>query len=149
LQQTKPVTIRSASISDVEFIYKFICLLESVELDYKRFEQIFQEQLAQTNIIYLVALIDNIGIGFISCQGQLLLHHNGWVFEIQELYIEESARKKGIGRLLIHEVEKEVKLKKSVSLEVTAQNKRIDTHQFYLRQGFKQTHLKFTKPLAL
>jgi PhnO protein len=119
------ITIRPAISTDMPVIYRFIHELDNV---------------------YLVAVDENNTItGYLSCHGQFLLHHCGWVFEIQEMYVQEGARGKGIGKMLITELENKLSARNYVSLEVTANMKRTATHTFYISCGFTETHKKFTK----
>ena len=140
--------IRFAAIKDIPVIYELICKLEESQFDYTVFETICAENIINENCVYLVAVSrgDDI-IGFCSCHIQNLLHHCGKVAEIQELIVQENYRGKGIGNLLINEMTQRLVNKNCISFEVTAQNKRIATHQFYETQGFKNTHKKFVKEL--
>lgn len=139
--------IRKAKKEDVESIYTFICDLEKTTFNYTVFQQLFFKNIAHPNYLYLVAESKDRIIGYLSCHAQILLHHCGTIGEIQELYIEPSARNKGIGQLLIAEIEAFAKIEKWVGLEVTCNKKRIDTHRFYQRLGFLATHLKFVKEI--
>jgi PhnO protein len=87
-------------------------------------------------------------LGFISCHIQNLLHHCGKVAEIQELFIKQAFRGQKIGEQLVKFIEQELIALNCVSIEVTAQNKRIHTHTFYKKMGFDQTHLKYTKAIT-
>ena len=137
--------IRRAIKEDVNTIHFFLNQLESINSNIELFTEIYLQNISQTHAIYLVAEFDLKVIGFISCHEQLLLHHLGYVFEIQEFFVLDTYRNKGIGAILLAELENILKQKKIVSFEVTAQNKRLQTHQFYLKNGFTQSHLKFTK----
>ena len=137
--------VRRARAEDVNTIHFFLNQLETRNFDIEIFTEIYSQNISQTHAIYLVAEFDSKVIGFISCHGQLLLHHLGYVFEIQEFFVLDTYRNKGIGAILLAELENILKQKKIVSFEVTAQNKRLQTHQFYLKNGFTQSHLKFTK----
>ena len=137
--------VRRARAEDVKTIHFFLDQLETKNNNIKIFTEIYLYNIIQTHVIYLVAESDSEVIGFISCHGQLLLHHLGCVFEIQEFFVLDTYRSKGIGAILLAELENILKQKEIVSFEVTAQNKRLQTHQFYLKNGFTQSHLKFTK----
>ncbi len=137
--------VRRASSKDCKCIYDFICDLEGSEFDYSNFAAIYSRNIADPENIYLVAEIDGLVSGYLSCHGQTLLHHAGMVFEIQELYVKEGFRNEGIGQFLFHKLESELKELDYKSLEVTANSKRIKTHDFYRKVGFELTHLKFTK----
>lgn len=140
------IEIRRATENDQNAIYFFICDLEDSIVDKDLFSNLYVENIQKPHHLYFVAedLSNNKVIGYISCHGQILLHHMGLVYEIQELYVESAYRNFGVGKLLLQ------KLKESLpadckSLEVTAQNKRLETHAFYQANGFEKTHLKFTR----
>ena len=132
-------------MQDAQRICSFLSDLEESDFDYSVFSDLFEENIGNTNNIYLVAVDEGQVIGFISCHGQILLHHLGKVFEIQELYVEETYRNNGVGRLLIEALEKSLMLENYKSLEVTSNGRRMDAHRFYLNNGFEQSHLKFIK----
>lgn len=142
------VLIRKALPGDVQTIYAFICELEETRFDYDRFVEGYQPNLRQPGSIYLVGVSGNSNIvGYISAHGQFLLHHQATVFEIQEFFVAREYRGNGIGRDLLNALEKEVRITATL-IEVTAQVKRKDTHQFYLRNGYEHTHFKFVKELT-
>lgn len=140
------IQIRKVTLEDNDVIYEFICLLENTVFDPTLFITFFQENISNKNNLYFVAedIRNSKIIGYISCHGQTLLHHLGLVFEIQEMFVEEFYRNQGIGKALLRRLEKSLPIN-CKSLEVTAQNKRLSTHKFYQSNGFKSTHLKFTK----
>jgi PhnO protein len=139
---------RKANLNDSLVIYNYICSLEEFRFDLTIFENIFKINIQNENVLYYVAEIeDGSVVGFISCHIQILLHHAGKVAEIQELFVEPKYRNSGIGSGLINIIEIMTKNIKCVSLEVTAQNKRNKTHDFYKSKFFTQSHLKFTKKI--
>jgi (aminoalkyl)phosphonate N-acetyltransferase len=141
--------IRAAAEKDILAVYHFICVLEAVSFDYAMFEAIYNENIHNKDGLYLVAESDaGVTIGFISCHIQILLHHCGRVAEIQELFVDENFRNMGIGNRLVKEMESKLLAKGCILFEVTAQNKRIDTHRFYERSGFASTHKKMVKHLV-
>lgn len=142
------VTIRAVEKKDILTVYEQICELEEIRFDIKTFEIIFLNNINDKNKLYYLAQDDKGEcLGFIGCHIQYLLHHCGKVAEIQELFVKKSHRGLGIGRNLIGFIEKLIKGLDCVSLEVTAQNKRIKTHHFYIKSEFTQSHLKFTKSI--
>jgi PhnO protein len=141
-----PVDIRTANKEDVQSVFSFICALEEKTFDYSRFSELYEMNLNNADNIYLVAVADGKVVGFISCQGQILLHHLGKVYEIQELYVDDEYRNRRVGHMLIQFLENVLSNRKYDSLEVTPSIRRKDAHRFYVACGFSQTHLKFTKP---
>lgn len=141
--------IRKVEQKDMITIYEQICLLEDTKFDIAEFEKIFYQNLEDKNILYYLGETTNgIVLGFISCHIQNLLHHCGKVAEIQELFVKDAYRGQGIGAQMVKFVEGALLVLNCLSLEVTAQNKRIQTHEFYKKMGFEHTHLKFTKNIG-
>jgi len=142
------IIIRRAISDDMLTVYEQICELEEITLDLNTFKNIFFNNINQNNNLYYLAE-DSAGLclGFISCHVQELLHHVGKVAEIQELFVKHNYRNQGIGSLLVKHIESLLKEMGCVSYEVTAQNKRIRTHEFYKKENFIASHIKFTKTL--
>lgn len=139
--------IRSAETGDVATVYQFICELESVQFDREMFEKAYAQNLADTRNIYLVAEDRGKVIAFLSCHGQLLLHHLDMVFEIQEFYVNEAYRSSGVGKALLDVLTAELKVRNASDLEVTSSKRRTRAHKFYLNNGFADSHKKFTRKL--
>ncbi len=80
--------IRPAISTDENSILALLEELENRVFDAAIFTDIFQTYLSDSLTIIKVAVAENESIcGFISCKGQPLLHHEGLVFEIQELIV--------------------------------------------------------------
>ena len=141
------VSIRQATAKDVEAIYAFICDLEETTFDFEIFIQLYLQNIAGENNIYLVAEDSTRSkvIGFISTHGQILLHHLGMVYEIQEMFVDQEFRSHGIGQQLIEALEERLRDRECRCLEVTSNAKRTAAHEFYTRNGFIQSHVKLTK----
>jgi PhnO protein len=144
--QEENYTIRKVEEKDMLPVYEQICELEELQLDFNDFQSAFIFNIQDDAVLYYIAENNEQQIiGFISCHIQHLLHHGGKVAEIQELFVKPAFRKMGIGNALVRFMEALVKKRQCVSFEVTAQNKRNQTHEFYKNLGFIQSHLKFTK----
>ena len=140
--------IRRAEKKDLTAIYSFVCDLENTNFDFPVFEAIFYDNLSIENNIYLVAENESaIIVGYISCHGQQLLHHCDWVYEIQEFYVEYNYRNAGIGAQLLNALQKLIANFNHSLIEVTANKSRVATHHYYLKQGFVETHKKFSKTI--
>jgi PhnO protein len=134
--------IRPATGKDEETIYRMICDLENKELSRTSFNQVFQTNLAQERICYLIAEMENEPVGMGSCHVQLLLHHVCMVAEIQEMYVSPKHRSKEIGKALVEELIVFAKSKGALQIEVTSNNVRENAHRFYQKEGFKKSHVK-------
>lgn len=147
---TTSISIRPALPQDVHRIHAFISELEECQFEFERFEKYYHHNIAHPDNIYLVAVDEHSEvIGYLSCHGQLLLHHLGKVYEIQEMFVEAKYRGQGIGALLIRALEEKLQQENVRSLEVTTNKNRTATQEFYKRNGFAQTHVKFTKILTI
>ncbi|MBO0935488.1 GNAT family N-acetyltransferase [Fibrella sp. HMF5335] len=134
---------RPASPEDLPFVYECLCELEEIALDFGAFKSIFEANLANTNVHYVIIELDNQSVGFASCHVQGLLHHAGLVGEIQEMYVLPNYRSQGVGEVLIRYFMDLARRENWVHLEVTSNRRRTRTHTFYERMGFVQTSLKF------
>jgi PhnO protein len=141
------IQIRAATQDDFEYIYEFINLLEDEVFDRQKQWEIYLENAGNPNNIYLVAWAHSLAVGYLSCHIQNLLHHGGLVGEIQEMYVNENGRGHGIGKLLIDKTKEIARARGVLQLEVTSGFKREDAHRFYEREGFVNTHKKFTHKL--
>lgn len=135
--------IRSASTADLPFVYESLCDLEETTLPYPAFERVYQTNLSNPAVRYIVAERDGETVGFASCHVQHLLHHAGPVAEIQELYVQPGHRNRGVGQQIVAHFTDLVQQEGWVSLEVTSNRRRERTHAFYERLGFQWTSKKF------
>jgi len=140
------IRIRPVTTTDAHSIWTLVCALEEQIFDYQLLERLLAQNLQQPDYIYLLAE-DAQGetYGYISCHGQILLHHMGMVYEIQELVVTSEARGRGIGKQLVDALEEILQTRACTSLEVTSSTRRMDAHRFYDACGFIASHVKFTR----
>lgn len=141
------VTITKARLSNLDQIYKAVCDLEEKTINKESFTQVFSKNITNPQIYYFVAIVNGKVVGFISLYIQYLLHHGGKVAEIQELFVDKTHRRQGIGKELMNKVKEIAKTEKAKLLEVTCSMKRNKTHQFYIKEYLIKTHYKFTENL--
>lgn len=144
MQNTYPL-IRTAKPDDLDEVYRMICALSNETFDRQAFSQVFAHNLSRPDCFYYLATTEDRAIGFISLHITQLLHHNGAVGEIQEFYIDPDYRGKGIGKLLMHEVNQQATTQGLKSLEVTSNKRRTENVAVYERLGFTLSHNKFTR----
>ena len=93
--------IRYCQKEDLEAIYKLICELEECNLNHEQFALVYENKLNDEKSHYLVAVSDDMIVGFVSVNIDYQLHHENKVATIEELVIDNSYRGNGIGRLLV------------------------------------------------
>jgi len=139
------IHIRQAEMADLMAVKALIDELENWDAEADKFALIYKEYLKQEDtLIYVIDHPMDGLIACVTCKGQQLLHHLGWVYEIQELIVTEAHRGRGYGRLLVDKIREEVELRGAKSLEVTSNKRRLEAHAFYLAAGFRNSHEKFT-----
>lgn len=136
--------IRRIERIDFKFVYDCLCELENEILEKEIVEEIFNNNIKNQNYCYLIAENKDGKMGFITFHTQYLLHHSGLVGEIQEFYITQNFRSKGIGRKLIDGIMEFADQNKLKSIEVTTNKKRIENIAIYENLGFNLSHNKFT-----
>ncbi|MGS6556841.1 aminoalkylphosphonate N-acetyltransferase, partial [Escherichia coli] len=78
-------------------------------------------------------------------QAEFDLHHVNWIGEIQELVVMPQARGLNVGSKLLAWAEEEARQAGAEMTELSTNVKRHDAHRFYLREGYEQSHFRFTK----
>jgi PhnO protein len=141
------MVIRKATITDLNDVYRLICELEETVLDKQNFEKVYIKNITDENIYYLVTLIENKIIAFVSIHIQYLLHHAGKVAEVQDLFVVQEHRNLNIGKILVQESEKWAKEQGANDIEVSSNQRRLQAHKFYERENYIKSHFKFTKQL--
>lgn len=136
--------IREVQRKDEEIVRNLLDELEDRVADADTFHSIFKEYLEREESVFLVAVVDEAVVGFITCLGQRLLHHEGWVYEVQELIVTEAFQGKGIGQAMIEEVRRIIEPRGIKSVEVSSNKRRKKAHAFYQAVGFANSHEKFT-----
>ena len=137
------MTIRAATISDLDTIYRFMCELKEKPLDPGRFKECFEINLQKQDAHHLVAEAEGKVIGFLSCYGQIVLHHCGMEYEIQEMYVDANYRGRKVGQQLLQAIEE--KIGEYRSLKVCSNVRRKDAHRFYIDNGLELTGNRFIK----
>lgn len=70
------------------------------------------------------------------------LHDQSYGF-MEDLFVEESHRKHGIGRQLVEEMIAEAKIRGCYKILGTSRRERPEVHEFYKKFGFKDYGLEF------
>lgn len=139
--------LRCAAADDVETVYELIGELSQKELDRPAFHAGFAASLQDRNLRYRLAELDGQVVGMISLHLQFHLHHARWIGDIQELVVMPQARGLKVGSALLAWAEEEARQANAELMELSTSVRRVDAHRFYVREGYTQTHLRFTKSL--
>lgn len=141
------VELRPATLADSDAVYALICELKQAEFDRQRFNTGFAENLAEPHLHYQLALLDGEVVGMIGLHMQFHLHHVNWIGEIQELVVMPQVRSHGVGGKLLAWAGEKARSAGAELTELSTGTKRYDAHRFYEREGYQQTHFRFTKPV--
>ena len=76
------------------------------------------------------------------------LHHAGRIAEVMELAVAPGHRGRGLGARLLAEAERIALENGCVQIELACNRLRTNAHRFYEREGMKNFHCKFSKPLV-
>lgn len=139
--------LRGATPEDTHAVYALICELKQAEFNRQAFSAGFAANLQDRNLRYQLALLDGEVVGMIGLHLQFHLHHANWIGEIQELVVMPQARGLKIGSQLLAWAEDEARRAGAEMTELSTNVKRLDAHRFYLREGYEQSHFRFTKAL--
>ncbi|MFC2859868.1 aminoalkylphosphonate N-acetyltransferase [Citrobacter farmeri] len=139
--------LRRATAQDTEAVYALVCELKQASFDYPAFRAGFTANLQDARLRYQLALLDGQAVGLIGLHLQYHLHHANWIGEIQELVVMPQARGLKIGSQLLAWAEQEAREAGAEMTELSTSLKRHDAHRFYLREGYEQSHFRFTKAL--
>jgi PhnO protein len=139
--------LRPATADDAQAVYGLICELKQAEFDQKAFHAGYLANLQDRNMHYHLAELDGHVVGMIGLHLQFHLHHANWIGEIQELVVLPQARGLKVGSQLLAWAEAQARHAGAEMTELSTSVKRVDAHRFYHREGYAQSHFRFTKAL--
>lgn len=140
--------IRLAENKDCEAVYRLICDMEQKTLPPERFGEIFRAQRADARWECLLLEEEGRVIGMLNLRFEEQLHHAAAIAEIMELAVAAGERGRGAGKELFSHACKRARERGCVQLEVACNRLRTDAHRFYLREGMKDYHFKFSLDLT-
>lgn len=140
--------IRRCTIDDVNDIYRLICQLEEAKMSYTKFEIAYKNKLSDEKNYYLVVLIDEKIVGFISINIDYQLHHENKVATIEELITDSEYRGQGLGKALVVYAKALAIDNYCDVIELTSNFTRTNAHQFYQNNGFDKSSYKFKLDLT-
>lgn len=100
---------------------------------------------SEMNYSLLVAEIDNDVVGFISLHWFDHFHSPGKMGRITAFCVDEQFRSQGVGQKLLAAAEELFIFCGCSKIEVTSNEKRIRTHQFYPKVGYIEDSRRFVK----
>jgi (aminoalkyl)phosphonate N-acetyltransferase len=139
--------LRPATAEDAEAVYALICELKQAQFDREAFHAGYLANLQDRNMHYQLAALDGHIVGMIGLHLQFHLHHVRWIGEIQELVVLPQSRGLNVGSQLLAWAEDAARRVDAEMTELSTSVKRVDAHRFYLREGYTQSHFRFTKAL--
>jgi GNAT superfamily N-acetyltransferase len=98
--------------------------------------------------LLLVAETGGRVVALASLHVSMALEYEGDAGKLSAIVVDESARGRGIGRILVDAVEREARRRGCVLLFLTTNERRRDAHAFYRALGFEETGRRFAKPLT-
>ena len=140
--------IIEAQYEDFDDVYQLICELENTIFDKQALLKVYSHNLTSDDVHYVLAVEDAHVIGFASLHIQQLLHHASKIGELQEIIVCQEKQGIGIGEILFEAVKEIAVNNQCMQLEICCNQTRKASHEFYLKQGTKNSHYKFTMPIS-
>lgn len=140
--------IREAALTDADAIAALSC-----ELGYAATPAAAAERLArilgQPDQRACVAVVDGRVVGWAQAHATTILE-SGFRAEIVGLIVGDAARRRGVGRALVHELERWAAEIGATSLVVRSNVSRVESHRFYPALGYELTKTQsvYRKQLA-
>ncbi len=142
------MTFRQANREDCRAVYDMICDMEAKSLPYDAFETIFFRQLEDAHYECILGEAAGETVSVLNLRYEEQLHHAGRIAEILEFVVKDGFRDKGLGRELLEHACSRAREQGCGQIEVACNQLRKDTHRFYLREGMKNYHFKFSRDLT-
>ncbi|MBQ8507929.1 MAG: GNAT family N-acetyltransferase [Clostridia bacterium] len=138
---------RRANAGDFDAVYALICELEEQALDRDKIGEIYAQQLQDRRYCCLLCELDGEIVGMLNLRFEEQLHHAGTVAEILEFAVSYHHRSRGIGRELFAEACQIARDKGCMLIEAASNQRRLDAHRFYQREGMQSRSIKFSMSL--
>lgn len=139
------LTVRDARAADAEDIAR---LLD--QLGYPSAADAVAARLERLAIVgdrVVVAELEERAVGLAHLHVTPALERDRPAAKIAALVIDESHRRRGVGRALVEAVEEEARTRGCELLFVTTAARRDEAHVFYERLGFEQTGRRYARTL--
>ena len=139
--------IRKCSAADCGDIYDMMCDMEQRTLDREMFGRIYLSQLDGSGTLCLVHEESGEVDAFINLRFEMQMHHCERICEIMEFVVKDGHRGSGLGAEMFGAACAAARENGCAQIEGACYQLRKDTHSFYLREGMKNFHFKFTMRL--
>lgn len=135
-----PITIRSAQPNDLQPLHKMIEALAYFHGDLPSLTQQTLEQILFVPAPEMTALVAECGdrlVGYVALFPLFKLHFGGRGLELHHMFVDESSRGQGIGRMLIDASIAQAKSGKYNYLSVGTHPDNTAAQDIYLANGFE------------
>lgn len=136
--------IRKAEKQDAQAVYELMCELEQEQLNKEVFMTFYHTNITSPRYHYLVMEKQQSVVCFGSLFVHHPLHHSGLIGEIEELCVKDKVQGQHLGSAMFDAIKQTAKEIGCIQIELSCHLKRTQAHAFYLKQGMKQEHKKFT-----
>ena len=116
-------------------------------LNFEALQVVYENALKSDKQKLIVGLIDNKIVGFCSLTITNNLWQAGNLGHIDELVVENSFRRQGIGKKLMDEITKVAKDHHCKRIELDSAFHRKDAHMFYEQSGYENRAYLFSKEI--
>jgi len=141
------ISIRPATTDDTQAL-STLCAMLGYPSDPETVAQRMKRFLAHTATSILVAELKGCVVGVITFIYEPLFHQDGNCGTITTLSIHNDHQGKGIGKLLVKEIEKVAKEANCIKIAVASGIQRLEAHEFYRRLGYMEITKRFVRQLA-
>jgi GNAT superfamily N-acetyltransferase len=108
---------------------------------------VFEAQIFDPNSHHIVAEGPSGIVAFVSLHFRTRLNHPTEEAWVPDLYVAEEARRQGVGRALLEEVEQRSRDRGCHRLELESGYRRAEAHHMYRQFGMRDDGKAFSKPI--
>lgn len=138
--------IRPVTTADVKQL-SVLCGMLGYPADPEVVVRRMERFLAHPSTSIHVAVLGNKLVGFISFIHEPLFHQDGNCGTITALAVHNEHQGKGIGKLLVNEIENVAREAGCIKISVASGMQRLEAHEFYRRLGYLEITKRFVKQL--
>jgi GNAT superfamily N-acetyltransferase len=140
------VTIRDVEETDAEAIARLLG-----QLGYPAEPGVVSRRLARMQASdadrLFVAEVDCTVVGLAGIHVSPSVEYDGDAAKVSAIVVDESSRRRGVGRALLEAVEAEAQARNCVLVFLTTSKRREGAHEFYRQLGWEETGRRFSKRL--